>query len=78
MTMPEMKPFMKIKDACAVTGLSQFALRRGVRDGSIPHVTVGAGRNCTYYINVPAMLKQLGVPLQDLYSGGGVDLSRLG
>lgn len=60
MTMPEMKPFMKIKDACAVTGLSQFALRRGVRDGTIPHIRSGP----TYYVNVPALLKQLGVPLQ--------------
>ena len=68
MTMPEMKPFMKIKDACAVTGLSQFALRRGVRDGTIPHIRSGP----TYYVNVPALLKQLGVPLQ------GGDLPRQG
>lgn len=50
-------PFMKIKDACKVTGLSQFYLRRGVRDGSIPHIKSGT----TYMVNVPALLKQLGV-----------------
>lgn len=53
-------PFMKIKDACAVTGLSQYFLRRGVRDGSIPHIKSGP----TYYINVPALLEQLGTPPQ--------------
>lgn len=66
MTIPQMKPFMKIKDACAVTGLSQFAIRRGVRDGSIPHIKSGQ----TYYVNIPALLEQLGVPFQ-LEGGGG-------
>lgn len=49
-------PFMKIKDACAYTGLSQFYLRNGCKDGSIPHVRSGQ----TYFINVPALLRQLG------------------
>lgn len=49
-------PFQKIADACASTGLSQHFLRTGCRDGSIPHIKSGA----TYYINVPALLKQLG------------------
>lgn len=53
-------PFMKIKDACAVTGLSQYFLRQGCRDGSVPHVKSGP----TYYVNVPALLEQLGVPAQ--------------
>ena len=53
-------PFMKIKDACTVTGLSQYFLRQGCRDGSVPHVKSGP----TYYVNVPALLEQLGVPPQ--------------
>ena len=53
-------PFMKIKDACAVTGLSQYFLRQGCRVGSVPHVKSGP----TYYVNVPALLEQLGVPPQ--------------
>lgn len=53
-------PFMKIKDACAVTGLSQFMLRKMCRDGTAPHIRSGP----TYYINVPALLEQLGVPPQ--------------
>lgn len=57
-------PFMKVKDACAATGLSCYYLRRGIRDGSVPHVTVGNPPNCTYYVNVPALLDRLGVPPQ--------------
>lgn len=58
-------PFQKITDACRTTGLSTFFLRRGVRDGSIPHVKSGQ----TYYVNIPALLEQLGVPFQ--FDGGG-------
>ena len=49
-------PFQKIADACESTGLSQYFLRTGCKDGSIPHIKSGN----TYYINVPALLKQLG------------------
>lgn len=56
MTNPQ-TPFMKIKDACKVTGLSCYYLRRGVKDGSIPHVKSGN----VYLINVPGLLRKLGV-----------------
>ncbi len=49
------RPFLKIKDACRVTGLSQFWLRRGCRDGSVPHIMSGG----VYYVNIPALLRQL-------------------
>ena len=52
------RPFLKIKDAAAVTGLSAYFLRRGCLDGSIPCVLSGK----TYYINIPALLRKLGVP----------------
>lgn len=55
-----MTPFLKIKDACAATGLSQYYLRQGCKDGTIPHIKSGP----TYYVNVPALLEQLGVPPQ--------------
>lgn len=58
-------PFQKIPDACRTTGLSQYYLRKGCKDGSIPHIKSGP----TYYINVPELLLQLGVPLQT--EGGG-------
>ena len=45
-------PFQKIPDACRTTGLSQYYLRKGCKDGSIPHIKSGP----TYYINVPELL----------------------
>ena len=50
-------PFQKIPEACKTTGLSQHFLRAGCRDGSIPHVKSGT----VYLINVPKLLRQLGV-----------------
>ena len=50
-------PFQKIPEACKTTGLSQYFLRRGCRDGSIPCVKSGT----TFFVNVPALLKKLGV-----------------
>lgn len=49
-------PFQKIPEACKTTGLSQYFLRKGCRAGTIPHVKSGE----IYYINVPALLRQLG------------------
>lgn len=54
-------PFQKIKEACATTGLSQFYLRNGCKDGSIPHIRSGG----VYYINVPALLEKLGCSNQE-------------
>ena len=48
-------PFQKIPDACKTTGLSQYFLRKGCKDGSVPHIKSGP----TYYVNVPALLEQL-------------------
>lgn len=51
----EHTPFMKIKDASRVTGLSMYYLRNGCKDGSVPHVMFGT----VYFINVPALLEKL-------------------
>lgn len=48
-------PFLKIKDAANATGLSQYYLRRGCQDGTVPHIKSGA----TYFINMGAMLAKL-------------------
>lgn len=48
-------PFLKIKDASKVTGLSQYFLRRGCRAGTVPHVRSGT----VYLVNIPALLRQL-------------------
>ena len=51
-----MVPFQKITEACKTTGLSQYFLRQGCKDGTIPHIKSGG----VYYINVQALLEQLG------------------
>ena len=48
-------PFQKIPDACRTTGLSQYFLRKGCKNGTIPHIRSGP----TYYINVPELLRML-------------------
>ncbi len=48
--------FQKIADASKSTGLSQYYLRAGCKDGSIPCVKSGR----TYYINIGELLKLLG------------------
>lgn len=47
--------FMKIEEACRETGLSQYYLRAGCKNGTVPHVKSGK----VYYINVPALLRKL-------------------
>lgn len=51
-------PFMNVKDAARATGLSEYYLRKELANGSIPHIRSG---RCIM-INVPSLLKQLGVP----------------
>ena len=49
--------FQPIRGASQITGLSTGFIRRGCKDGSIPHLKVGN----EYRINMPAFLKQLGI-----------------
>lgn len=49
-------PFQKIPEASRTTGLSQYFLRHGCRAETVPHIKSGG----VYYINVPALLAQLG------------------
>lgn len=49
------KPFLSIREACAATGLSQFYLRSGCKNGTVPYVMSGN----KYLINVPALLNHL-------------------
>jgi hypothetical protein len=63
-----MTPFLKIPDACKATGLSQFALRRGCKDGSVPHIKAGT----VYLIDVEALLEKLhGEAAANTQSEGG-------
>ncbi len=49
-----MTPFQKITEACKTTGLSQYFLRQGCKNGTVPHVKSGG----VYYINVPALMEK--------------------
>ena len=53
----QVTPFMKIGAASRATGLSQYYLRQGCKDGTIPHIKSGT----VYLVNVPALLRKLGV-----------------
>ena len=48
-------PFMKIPEASKATGLSQYFLRIGCKNGTVPHIKSGE----VYYIDVPALLEKL-------------------
>lgn len=54
---PKKTPFQTIPEASRTTGLSKYYLRKGCQEGTIPHVMSGN----VFYINVPALLKLLGV-----------------
>lgn len=51
----QLTPFMKIRAASRATGLSQYFLRQGCKDGTIPHIKSGT----VYLVNVPKLLRQL-------------------
>ena len=48
-------PYQKIALASRTTGLSQYYLRKGCKEGTIPHIRSGT----TYYIHVHALLEQI-------------------
>lgn len=54
-------PFCSIVDAANRTGLSQFFLRNGCKDGSVPCVMSGR----RYLVNVPALLRKLDATEED-------------
>ncbi len=47
-------PFMTIENAVRKTGVSEFSLRVGVKNGTIPHVKSGR----RIFINIPLFLEQ--------------------
>lgn len=51
----QLPPWQKIAQASASTGLSQYFLRSGCKNGTIPHIQSGT----TYLINVPLLLETL-------------------
>ncbi len=57
-----MVPFVSISSAARITGLSQYYLRQGVRNGTVPHIRSGT----KYLINLPRLLKTLdALPMEE-------------
>ena len=48
--------FQKIPQACRTTGLSQYFLRKGCKDGSVPHIKSGT----VYYVDIQKLMEKLG------------------
>lgn len=59
------RPFLGLKEAAEVTGLSVYFLRHGCRAGTVPHVMAGN----EYRVNIAALLDQLEVPYERLRIG---------
>ena len=49
-------PLQIISHASRTTGLSQYYLRKGCKDGTVPHIVSGR----IYMVNVPMLLEKLG------------------
>lgn len=62
------QPFQKITEARETTGLSAYYLRKGCKAGTIPHIKSGG----VYYINIPALLNEMGKPSQQEEKGAGI------
>lgn len=57
-----LKPFQSIADTATLTGLSQFALRQRIKEGTVKFVKSGN----KYFVNIPDLLKQEGLTMADL------------
>ncbi|MCD7770408.1 MAG: excisionase family DNA-binding protein [Oscillospiraceae bacterium] len=57
-----MKAFLSIQETARITGLSQYYLRQGVRNGTVPHIRSGT----KYLINLRRLLKTLdALPMEE-------------
>ena len=53
--MTETKPFMTVTETAAATGLSEYFLRNGIKNKTVPFIPSGN----RYLINVPLLLERL-------------------
>lgn len=56
-----LQPYLSIRAASTVVNMPPHILRRGCRNGTVPHVRSGR----TYYIDVPALLDKLEAEQQE-------------
>ena len=60
-----LQPYQRITEASRTVGISTGKLRRGCKNGTIPHVCIKG----TYFVNVAALLEQLDTNQQHDSSG---------
>lgn len=49
------KPFRTVNETIAATGLSEFYLRQGIKNGTVPHIRSGNA----IFINYPMLMERL-------------------
>lgn len=50
-----LQPYQTVPAASKITGLSEYRLRRGCEDGTIPHIQSGG----IFYVDIPALWDQM-------------------
>ena len=56
-----LQPYVTIPAASRITGLSEYRLRRGCKDGTIPHVRSGE----IFYVDIPALWDKMDADRQE-------------
>lgn len=56
-----LQPYVTIPAASRITGLSEYRLRRGCKDGTIPHVRSGE----IFYVDIPALWDKMDADCQE-------------
>lgn len=56
-----LQPYQRVSAASRITGLSEHKLRRGCKDGTIPHIRSGG----ICYVDIPALWDKLDKEQQD-------------
>ena len=55
----DFKLFQTIKEFCSFSGLSCKMIREGCKNGTIPHIRIGEGKNARFMVNAKLYLEQL-------------------
>lgn len=61
-----LKPFQSIAETAKLTGISQFSLRKRIREGNVRFTMSGN----KYLVNIPDLLKREGLTLADINQKG--------
>ena len=51
--------FVRAREAAKATGISYRLILAGCKDGTIPHIRIGEGKNARFIVHLPMYLEQL-------------------